>query len=90
MYNIPIPLQGIISNNTLEYIAEIITIWFYIIEGSMEKEDCVLALYDSYSATRWTFKSNFDNANQWGQSISERKLATIVIDAKIFVYGQYL
>ena len=35
-YNIPIPLQGSISNNTLYYIAEIITIWVNIIEGRME------------------------------------------------------
>ena len=55
-YHIPRPPKGRISNNNREYIAEIITIWIDIIEGRMEKEDCVLALFDSSSTIGWNFK----------------------------------
>ena len=71
-YHVSRPLKGIISNNILEYIAEIIIIWVDIIEGHMNKEIFVLALSGSYIAIEWTCKSNFDKVKQSAQFISAR------------------
>ena len=88
-YQIPRPLEGIISNNTLKYTAEIIPIYINIIEGHTKKEDCVIDLCDSYSTIGWTLKSNLNEIKQSEQVISTRKLSTIVINAEIYIYGQY-
>eukprot|EP00957_Ditylum_brightwellii_P085678 6517846-Ditylum_brightwellii.AAC.1 len=78
-----------VSNSALKYLAKIITIWVDIEEGRMEKEDCALALIYSTRAIGNTFKSNFDEDIQSAQVEASRKLATLVIDAKIFLYGQH-
>ena len=55
----------------------------------MEKEDCVLALSDTSSSIGLTFKSNFDKDKKSSKVIAARKLATIVINVEIGIYGQY-
>eukprot|EP00957_Ditylum_brightwellii_P150741 11477996-Ditylum_brightwellii.AAC.1 len=55
----------------------------------MEKEDCALALSDNTSAIGNTFKSNFDERKQSAHVEASRKLATLVIDAQICLYGQH-
>eukprot|EP00957_Ditylum_brightwellii_P166773 12694441-Ditylum_brightwellii.AAC.1 len=71
-HHIPRQLQGRVSNNILEYLAEIITRWVDITEGRIEREDCILALSDSSSAIGWKFKSNFDEEKQLASAEAAR------------------
>ena len=64
IYHIPRKRKGRVSNNTSEYIAEIIKIWVDISEEIIQREDCALHLSENSKATVWTFKSNFDESKQ--------------------------
>ncbi len=53
-------LQFRAANNSLEFIAAIITPWIDIINGRLEQGDCSLLMTNSTTAEEWTKKSNFD------------------------------
>eukprot|EP00957_Ditylum_brightwellii_P175571 13367907-Ditylum_brightwellii.AAC.1 len=80
-------LQGRVSNNMLEYLAEIITIWVDITEGRLETEDCILALSDSSSTISWTFKSNFHEEKQSTSAEAAKKLAALIIESDTCLYS---
>jgi hypothetical protein len=48
------------SNNLLEHIACIITVWVDILAGRTQSEDCILSMTDSSTSAGWAYKSNFD------------------------------
>ena len=48
------------SNNLLEHIACIITVWIDILAGRTKPEDCLLSMTDSSTSAGWCVKSNFD------------------------------
>ena len=52
-------LQGRASNNLLEHIASIITVWIDIINGRLKHGDCSLSMTDSTTSEGWTRKTNF-------------------------------
>jgi hypothetical protein len=58
-YYIPGELLYRASNNLLEHIAMIITVWVEAFAGRISKEDCVLSMTDSSTSEGWTRKSNF-------------------------------
>ena len=61
---IPPELVGKVSNNLLEFLAEVICIWISIIEGDMERQDCCLSFGDNTSAISWLHLSNFCDSDQ--------------------------
>lgn len=56
---IPCELLYRATNNLLEHIASIITVWTDIIENKLRPEDCILSLTDSSTSEGWHHKTNF-------------------------------
>jgi hypothetical protein len=50
------------SNNLLEFLATIITLWIDIIGGRLTPGDCALSMTDSTMAKGWMKKLNFSDA----------------------------
>ena len=59
-YYLPKELLFRASNNLLEHIASIITVWIDILEGELEIESCILSMTDSSTSEGWARKSNFE------------------------------
>lgn len=57
---IPAELRFRASNNLLEHIASIITVWIDILAGRLEPESCILSMTDSSTSEGWAKKSNFN------------------------------
>ena len=85
----PSDLVGLVSNNLLEFLAEIICIWIDILEDQMEKYDCCLAFGDNTSAIGWLHKSNFCNESQLPHEETARYLASLCIEHDLCIYGQH-
>ena len=47
------------SNNLLEHLASIVTVWIDIIEGRIGHGDCTLSMTDSTTSEGWSKKTNF-------------------------------
>jgi hypothetical protein len=47
------------TNNLLEHVASIITVWIDIIEENLQPEDCILSMTDSSTFKGWHKKTNF-------------------------------
>eukprot|EP00956_Cyclotella_meneghiniana_P017221 scaffold27841_cov34-Cyclotella_meneghiniana.AAC.7 len=47
------------SNNLLEHITSVITVWIDILAGRLAPEDCVLSMTDSLTSEGWAHKTNF-------------------------------
>ena len=58
-FYVPMELQGRASNNLLEHIASIITVWVDILAGRLKKGDCCLSMTDSTTSEGWSRKTNF-------------------------------
>jgi hypothetical protein len=58
-YYLPLELQFRASNNLLEHIAAIITMWVDILAGRLKHGDCALSMTDSTTLAGWLRKSNF-------------------------------
>ena len=104
-FEIPSHLKGRVSNNVLEYLAEIVAIWMGILEEEVQPLDCCYSCTDNTSAIGWTFKSNFSGCISNGKDkkvddvaqedisphlILSRKLASLVIDSRICLYTQHI
>ena len=59
-YYLPPDLLFRASNNLLEHIASIITVWIDVLAGRLHKDDCILSMTDSSTSEGWARKSNFD------------------------------
>ena len=59
-YYLPPDLRFRASNNLLEHIASIITVWIDVLNGRLHKDDCILSMTDSSTSEGWARKSNFD------------------------------
>ena len=94
-YTIPNHLRNRAHINILEYLTQIVSLWIDIIEGTVNKEDCVLAIGDNTSAMGWLRRSNFrqkdDSDISWDvkQQLS-RHLANLTLNADICLYKQWL
>lgn len=58
-YEIPIHLRGRAHINLLEFLTQVISIWFDSLEKRIKKGDCLLAMGDNTSAMGWIRRSNF-------------------------------
>jgi hypothetical protein len=58
-WEMPTDLRLRTSINSLEFISSVITIWFEIIHGFIQPENCLWSQTDSSSAAGWLHKSNF-------------------------------
>jgi hypothetical protein len=47
------------SNNLLEYIASMISLWVNMLAGRLNRSDCALSMMDSSTSARWLRKTNF-------------------------------
>ena len=63
-YEIPYYLRFRVSNNVLEYLAEVIAVWLGVLDGEVQDESCVFSGTDNTSAVGWTCKSNFSDSSQ--------------------------
>ena len=52
------------SNNLLEHIAAIVTVWVDIINGRLNRGDCSLSMTDSSTSEGWQKKTNFSEENE--------------------------
>jgi hypothetical protein len=59
LFKIPNDLLFRATNNLLEYLAAIITLWIDLINGQLAKGDCALSMADSLAAEGWMRKMNF-------------------------------
>ena len=94
-YRIPVHLRDRAHINILEYLAQIISIWIDILEGTTKSEYCLLSIGDNTSALGWMRRSNFrkkyesDVAWKVKQQLG-RKLANLVLDSNTVLYKQWL
>ena len=88
------------SNNLLEHIASIITVWIDILAGRLSPEDCVLSMTDSSTSEGWAHKTNFsmipeevdcqvDPVEANARIEVARKFAYLCMDANICHFSQW-
>jgi len=78
-----------VSNNVLEFMAQVITAWIEIRAGRVPPLSCLLALSDSSSACGWLHKSNFWKVFQVVHAAVARKLAELVTEANSPLFSQH-
>ena len=86
---IPDDLIGKVSNNLLEFLAEVTCICIDIVEGNMVKLDCCLSFGDNTSAISWIHLSNFSEKNQSAHQAVARKLANLCISSDLCMCSQH-
>lgn len=90
------PIYGnCISNNVLEFLAMVITIWLTLIECKEQglKDELILALGDNTSAIGWMTKTSFltpDSVYFSAANFIARKLASLMIESGNFLASQHL
>ena len=92
---IPKELRGRAHIGLLEYLAQIVSIWFDIYDGDISAKNCTLSMGDSANEIRWVKKSNFLEEEETHHDQSAkirvlRKLAELAIQNKIKLYSQWL
>ena len=88
-YYIPPSLRSVHTNNVLEYLAIIVTMWVDAIEGNILPLACCLACSDSTSAVGWLHRSNFDPCTRPIHEELSRHLAEIMMKVNSTVYSQH-
>ena len=99
-YIIPEKLRGRAHINVLEFLTQVIQIWFDIIDGRIPPFSCILAMGDNTASMGWLRRSNFKENNN--ENIEEetnedwmvkqdiaRKLADIILSANSCLYSQW-
>ncbi len=93
-FRIPDDLLFRASNNLLEFLAAIVTLWVDIINGCLSSGDCALSMTDGTMAEGWMRKSNFskygvDPVQARTQVNAARKYAKIFMIADVKSYSQW-
>ena len=83
---LPPELVGLVLNNVLEFIAEIIYNWLDILEGQITKYDYYLSLDNNISAISWLHKSNFCDESQTAHEEAARHIVNLCIEVDICLY----
>jgi hypothetical protein len=78
------------KNNTLEFLAQLITVWFTISQKIHHQFPCFLALGDNTSAVEWLHKANVDAENNFPLHAASRKFAEILIQHDCCLYSQHI
>ena len=89
-FEIPPHLRFCVSNNILEYLAEVVAIWLGILEKEVGKFSCSFSGTDNTSAIGWTYKSNFCDSTKKPHLLISRLLARLVMDSQSCLYTQHL
>jgi hypothetical protein len=100
-YIIPENLRGRAHINVLEFLTQVVQIWFDVIEGRIPPLSCILAMGDNTSSMGWIRRSNFreeasdknkelETNDDWliKQEIA-RKAADLVLLANACLYSQW-
>jgi hypothetical protein len=77
------------KNNTLEFLAAVISIWMEISSTSTPPLSCILALGDNTSAVGWLHNVNVDESDNKALHIISRKLAALLMSANCCLYSQH-
>ena len=82
------------SNNLLEHLAAIITVWIDIISGRIGPGDCALSMTDSTTSEGWQMKTNFSEENEDPIQATirievARKYAMLLLENGIKNYSQW-
>jgi hypothetical protein len=88
------------TNNLLEHIASIITVWIDVLEGNLHPEDCILSMTDSSTSEGWHKKTNFktdpidadcdfDPEEAQVRTEISRHFAEICVENKLVHYAQW-
>jgi hypothetical protein len=78
------------QNNSLEFVASILSVWVAIQNEYAEKETCFLALSDNLSAVGWLHKANMDKSKNLPLHLAARKYAEVFMEAERCVYSQHI
>ena len=82
-----------VSNNLLEHLATVISLWVDILAGRLNQQDCVLSMTNSTTAKGWLRKSNTELGKSPIQASvrikATRKYATIFMLLEIRSYSQW-
>ena len=95
-WKIPPHLLGRAHINVLEFLGQLVGIWWDILLGNLQPLDCVLAMGDSTTAIGWMHRSNFTDDNE-GEGQADRvakmtiarKTAELVITNDLKLYSQW-
>jgi hypothetical protein len=78
------------KNNTLEFLASLIAVWFTIKANIQHPYPCFLALGDNSSAVGWLHKANIDAENNLPLHEAARKFAQILMRHNCCLYSQHI
>jgi hypothetical protein len=76
------------SNNLLEFIASVISVWIEILDGAPH-HSCFLSFADNTSAVGWLHHANINEAQNKPLEIATRHFATLIIQANCCLYSQH-
>jgi hypothetical protein len=71
-YYLPKELKFCASNNLLEHLAAVISLWVDILANQINPNDCVLSMTNSMTAKGWLKKSNFSELRESPKQASAR------------------
>ena len=78
-----------LSNNLFEFICQVVTVWIACLDGSVSREDCILSLSDSSSATGWLHRSSFGVQQLNHQRVSE-KLTMLALSHDFTLHPEHI
>ena len=78
------------QNNSLEFVASLITVWLTIDLGHAKQEECFLALGDNTSAVSWLHKANIDETKNLPLHMAARQYANVLMQADCCLYSQHI
>jgi hypothetical protein len=91
-WEIPLKYQQRVKqkNNSLEFLAQLVTVWLTILHGTQHPYPCFLALGDNSSAIGWLHKANVDADNNLPLHLAARKYAEILMQNNSCLYSQHI
>ena len=78
------------QNNSLEFVAALITVWLSARRNDKEAEHCFLALSDNSSTVGWLHKANVDDSKNLPLHMATRKFAEVLLEADCCLYSQHI
>jgi len=78
------------QNNSLEFVAALISVWLAAKKEDTKTESCFLALSDNSSAVSWLHKANFDETRNLPLHMAARKFADVLLQADCCLYSQHI
>ena len=89
-YKTPENLRFRVSNNVLEFLAEVVAIWLGSLDSEVSSGSCAFSGTDNTSAVGWSFKSSFIDETQEPRVAASRELASLSIAHRFCNHTQHL